>query len=126
MNAPTIARDANGNVALTTEQARDLAWWWTVTGLADEPAWLIDDEGYESDLAIREDDALAALAAWVLRWAPAVMAAERQADVADEWAALCDRGSRSTRDEIDEMDDRDEAARSSVIQAVRAARDGAS
>lgn len=76
MTSPTLARDADGRVALSTEQATALAL--ALATLDFDPA-----TGLRMAIIHDGDNPDRALARWVLRCAPVVAAAEAQADAWD-------------------------------------------
>lgn len=86
----TLARDANGSVVLTVEQAelvaRILAHDWAPSSDTPEDAiwWaFFDIEGQSPDGCLLPGNKADALARWVLRWAPVVRAAIRQHDAGE-------------------------------------------
>ena len=110
MTTPTLARDAAGDVMLTTEQAAALARsavTWDYEPVADLRETIIYTGGGNPNDT---------LARWVLRWAPVVSAAEALEGTADGFADL---SPWSADDAVPKGWD---AAVDKVVAAVRAAR----
>lgn len=130
LRVPMLARDADGRIALTTEQALIVAGW--TNGF--------DNEDAESDalwweffnltkyatsdvLLLHPDNHIAALERWVLRWGPVVDAAVRQerSERAYERDCAADAPALAIRTRSQEH----AVAVHATEAAVRAARDGA-